>query len=256
MASGSCEASADCQAQASAQANASIECTPPSIALSYSFAADVDAEAQADFIANLGELKVRGGAILQGFTKYELLIKGKTDASGKVIVKSPVAELTASVQGLVDGAADIAADVPVFRLTCAIDAFGEAAAALGSVASKGHGQPGSSSQVRRRLHGRLQELIRKAPDRRQRSRRAPHGARRSRFVLTPTRKSTGLVERETDSTLAGHVCGARKSGISVPIFVVPRRPGLTNRRSKPTSPSPCRSIYPLAKSLPMTPFRS
>ena len=136
-ASANCDASADCNAQASAKANASIECTPPSIALSYSFAAGVSASAQADFIARLGELKLRGGAMLQGFAKYSLLINGQADASGKVIVKSPVAELTASVKGLVSSAGDIAADVPVFRLGCALTAFGEAGDVLVKVAADG-----------------------------------------------------------------------------------------------------------------------
>jgi hypothetical protein len=136
-ASASCDATADCNAQASAKANASIECTPPSIALTYSFAAGVSASAQADFIARLGELKVRGGAILQGFTKYDLLINGKLDASGKVLVKSPVASLTESVSGLVMSAGDIAAEVPVFRLGCAIGAFSEAGNVLVTVASEG-----------------------------------------------------------------------------------------------------------------------
>lgn len=136
-ASGSCDASADCQAQASAQANASLECTPPSLDLTYSFKGSADASAQADFMAHLAELKTRGSAILTGFTKYDLLLNGKTDASGNVIVKSPVAELKTSVQGLVENAGSIAAEVPVFRLTCAKDAFSESVSILGTVATQG-----------------------------------------------------------------------------------------------------------------------
>jgi hypothetical protein len=136
-ASASCDATADCQAQASAQANASIECTPPSIDLSYGFKASADASAQADFMAHLSQLKVRGGAILQGFEKYDVIINGKKDASGNVIVKSPVVTLTASVQDLVNNAGSIAADVPVFRLGCAVDAFRESGKVLGDLATNG-----------------------------------------------------------------------------------------------------------------------
>jgi len=136
-ASASCDATADCQAQASAQANATIECTPPSVALSYNFKGGLDASAQADFMAHLDVLKVRGVAILQGFAKYDVIINGKKDASGNVIVKSPVATLTASVQDLVNNAGSIAADVPVFRLTCAVDAFKESGKVLADLGTNG-----------------------------------------------------------------------------------------------------------------------
>jgi hypothetical protein len=138
-ASASCDASADCQAQASAQANASLECTPPSLDLAFSFSASAQADAsiQADFMAHIAELKLRGGAILTGFTKYDVLLNGKKDASGNVIVKAPVVELKASLQDLVSNAGSIAADVPVFRLTCATNAFGESVNVLGTIVSKG-----------------------------------------------------------------------------------------------------------------------
>jgi len=136
-ASASCDATADCQAQASAQANATIECTPPSVDLSYNFKASADASAQADFMAHLAELKVRGVAILQGFAKYDVIINGKKDASGNVIVKSPVATLTASVQDLASNAGSIAAEVPVFRLGCAVDAFKESGKVLADLGTNG-----------------------------------------------------------------------------------------------------------------------
>jgi modification target Cys-rich repeat protein len=130
-----CDASADCKAQASAQANASLECTPPSIDISYKFSASVaaDASAQADFLAHLGELKVRGGAILQGFTKYDMLINGNAKAK----VKSPVAELKTEVEGLASASADVFAEIPIFRFNCAAAAFIDAGAALGKVVADG-----------------------------------------------------------------------------------------------------------------------
>jgi hypothetical protein len=137
MASASCDASADCQAQASAQANASLECTPPSVDLSFNFAANVDASAQADFMAHIAELKVRGAAILQGFTKYTVLLKGKTDASGNVIVNSPITDLGASLQGLAASGPSIAADIPIFRLTCALSAFSDSVNVLSNIVTTG-----------------------------------------------------------------------------------------------------------------------
>jgi hypothetical protein len=137
MANGSCDASANCQAQASAQANASLECTPPSIDLTFDFNDSLSASAQADFMTHITELKVRGAAILQGFTKYTILLKGKTDAMGNVIANAPVVDLAASVQGLVSNAGSIAAEVPVFRLNCAIAGFSEAGNDLAAVVSDG-----------------------------------------------------------------------------------------------------------------------
>jgi hypothetical protein len=136
-ASADCNASADCQAQASAQANASLECTPPSVDLTFNFKGSADASAQADFMAHITELRVRGAAILTGFTKYDVLINGKKDASGNVIVKAPVAELKASLQDMVQNAGSIAADVPVFRLTCATNAFGDSVNVLSGIVSTG-----------------------------------------------------------------------------------------------------------------------
>jgi len=134
-ASVNCEATAKCQAQAKAQANASLECTPPSVDFSYAWSASAsgDASAQADFVAHLGELKVRGGAILQGFTKYDLLINGNAKAG----VKSPVAELTTSITGLASAGADAYADIPIFRFNCALGGFATALTELGTVASEG-----------------------------------------------------------------------------------------------------------------------
>ena len=136
-ASASCDATADCQAQASAQANASIECTPPAVDLSYSFSASADASAQADFTAHLAELKVRGVAILQGFAKYDVILNGKKDDSGKVVVRAPILDLKDSLAGLAGGVGSLAADIPALRLTCAVTAFGESVTVIGNVISDG-----------------------------------------------------------------------------------------------------------------------
>ena len=139
-ASASCDASADCQAQASAQASADIQCTPPSLDLQYAFAAGVNAEAQGQFLARIGELKVRGVAILQGFARLGALVTGEVD--GKVVFDpSPVVEITGALQGVISAGVegDLFANVPKGRLLCVIPAFNEAVKALGSVVSETKG---------------------------------------------------------------------------------------------------------------------
>lgn len=136
-ASADCEASADCQASASAQANASLECTPPSLDIGFTFKANAKADAQAKFVARIGELKVRGAAILQGAAKLEALVNGKID--GQVVFNpAPLAGLTASMQGIVSAGAtgELFADVPKGRLGCVLPAMGEAIDALGSAATE------------------------------------------------------------------------------------------------------------------------
>lgn len=131
-ASADCDASADCEAQASAQANASVECTPPSLELDFAFDAGVDAAAQAAFIARLGELKIRSIAILQGAANLEVLLTGNVD--GKVVFEvSPVAQLTASINGLISAGFEGGFDIPSGRLLCVLPAFQDSAKALGDI---------------------------------------------------------------------------------------------------------------------------
>lgn len=131
-ASAECEASADCQAQASAQANASVECTPPSLELDFAFAGGVSADAQAAFIARIGELKTRGIAILQGAANLEVLLTGMVD--GEVVFEvSPAAQLTASIEGLISAGFEGGFDIPKGRLICVLPAFEASLTALGNV---------------------------------------------------------------------------------------------------------------------------
>jgi hypothetical protein len=82
---------AECQASAKAEANMNVECTPPRIALSYQFRANVDAEARAEFEAGLRSLEARLPALLVSVRKAEFVINAGAD-------------LTASAQGAVRGA--------------------------------------------------------------------------------------------------------------------------------------------------------
>lgn len=133
-ASADCDASADCQASAKAEANASLECTPPqlNIDFTYSAAAEANLQAQAEFSARLTELKARGVAIVQGAAKYEALLTGSVE--GRVVfTPSPLAELRTSVTGFANADAFARFDIPAAKIPCALDAFGEAAAALSSL---------------------------------------------------------------------------------------------------------------------------
>jgi hypothetical protein len=131
-ASAKCDASADCQASASAQGSASLDCTPPSLKIDFSVNAGVSADAQATFIAHMGEVKARGAAIIQGASKLKLLVQGDATLG----IKSPVDAIKASISGFasVDGLAKF--KIPAARLTCAVTAFGDAASALTGVATK------------------------------------------------------------------------------------------------------------------------
>lgn len=133
-----CEATADCQASASAQASAKLECTPPSLDLQFAFAANVDAAAQGKFIARIGQLKVRGAAILQGTAKLKALVDGEID--GEVVFKvSPIKQLTASIGGIISAgvSGDLFAGLPKGRIPCVIPALNEAVSALGKAGSTG-----------------------------------------------------------------------------------------------------------------------
>ncbi len=131
-ASADCSASAECNAQASAQAEANLECSPPSLDISFAFNAELmgDVAGQAAFSARLKELKVRGAAILQGTAKLKALIDG--EVNGEVVFSpSPLANLTAEMQGFVTGGVEILGEIPKGRITCVIPAFEEAITALG-----------------------------------------------------------------------------------------------------------------------------
>jgi hypothetical protein len=128
-ASAECEASAKCEAQAKANAQANLECTPPSLDIGYKFKAGVDAAAQAGFMARLGELKVRGAAILQGSARLSALIDGKVDGQ-TVFAPSPMAQLTTSLKGFTNVNAFADLDIPAGRLGCVVPAFEDAITAL------------------------------------------------------------------------------------------------------------------------------
>jgi hypothetical protein len=126
---GECEASADCRAQAKAQASASVECTPPSLEVGFEFSGS--ANARAAFLARIGELKLRGVAILRGFTKYQALINGRVN--GQVVFDpAPVVVVTESLELVIEAGAEgsLFADIPPGRLGCVAPALAESVGML------------------------------------------------------------------------------------------------------------------------------
>lgn len=120
-----CEASADCEAQASAQAEANIECTPPSLDLVVEFAADVDASAQAAFLARLGELRVRGVAIIQGFARAQALLSG--EVNGQVVFNpAPFVRVQNEFSALVSAGLSGEFEIAPGRIDCVLPAIEEA----------------------------------------------------------------------------------------------------------------------------------
>jgi modification target Cys-rich repeat protein len=131
---GECEASAECRAQAKAQASASVECSPPSLEVGFEFTGN--ANAHAAFLARMGELKIRGIAILRGFTKYQALIDGKVN--GQVVFNpAPVVVVTDSLEIVINAGAEgeLFADIPPGRIGCVLPALNASVTALGDITS-------------------------------------------------------------------------------------------------------------------------
>jgi modification target Cys-rich repeat protein len=131
---GECEASAECRAQAKAQASASVECSPPSLEVGFEFSGE--ASARAAFLARIGELKVRGVAILRGFTKYQALITGKVGTE-VVFNPAPLVVVTTELEGVIEAGAegDLFADIPPGRIGCVVPALEEAVGMLDEMGS-------------------------------------------------------------------------------------------------------------------------
>lgn len=130
-----CEASADCNAQASAQAEANIECTPPSFDLRYEFNGSLDAAGQAAFVARLGELRVRGVAILQGFARARALIDG--EVNGEVVFDpAPFARIQGEFSALVSAGLSGEFEIAPGRIDCVIPAIQEAVSVVGEIGTE------------------------------------------------------------------------------------------------------------------------
>jgi len=133
----SCDAAADCNASASAQANASLECTPPSLEISYklkaSGSASANAKATAEFKAKMEAFKESMIAIAQGSYKLKALVDGDADLKIDPPAVQITAQLKAVTKAIASGSLDI--DIPAFRIGCATSALSEAVNAVGGIKS-------------------------------------------------------------------------------------------------------------------------
>lgn len=128
---GSCDAAADCEASASAEANASLECTPPSLDISFALKADVDAQVAANFKARMEIFKKSMMSIAQGAFKLKGLVTGDATLG----IEPPTVQIANQVKlvgdALVSGQLDI--DIPALRIGCAIAAASEATGAISGI---------------------------------------------------------------------------------------------------------------------------
>lgn len=138
-ASADCEASANCQASASAQANASFECTPPSLDIGFELNGGLDASAQAAFTAKIGELRIRGVAILQGFAQLKGLVQGvDIDGDGNIDI-DVLGDLRAGFNGALDAGLSGDIKIPPGRIDCLAVAVAEALDVLVDVGANAGG---------------------------------------------------------------------------------------------------------------------
>ncbi|MEX1363270.1 MAG: hypothetical protein AB1Z98_09100, partial [Nannocystaceae bacterium] len=132
-----CDASADCQAQASAQAEANIECSPPSFDLVYEFSASVagNASAEAAFLGRIGELRLRGVAILQGFARAQALLTG--EVNGEVVFEpAPFARIQGEFSALVSAGLSGEFSIAPGRIDCVLPAIREAVEIVGEIGTE------------------------------------------------------------------------------------------------------------------------
>jgi hypothetical protein len=131
-------ASVECQASAKAEASMNVECSPPRIALHYSFAAGVDAQAQAEFEAGLRVLEARLPALLASVRRAEFVASAGADLAGSG---------RTAVQGALEDI-DFGANLRVqFGLACAFNELGAVASTLESSTGKLEGSLSAAADV-------------------------------------------------------------------------------------------------------------
>jgi hypothetical protein len=111
------EVKAECEASVEAKANASVECTPPSLEVTWQWVGNPDAMAQAEFKAWLQGFKGHIGVMLAAKAKADILIESLENlgTSGRAALESATD---------IVGSGDI---VGTFKLTsCAIPQLGDA----------------------------------------------------------------------------------------------------------------------------------
>jgi hypothetical protein len=124
-------AKAECKAAVEAKASAEVVCTPPQLAIDFTFKASADASAKAEFRAAMNAFKVRFSAILAMKAKLE----GIARAAGN-LTTSGVAAVEASVTATKNAAASGDASLSVITgLGCALPEVQASGKLLTSVAA-------------------------------------------------------------------------------------------------------------------------
>jgi hypothetical protein len=136
--------SAECQASVEAKANASVECTPPELDAAFQLKAGLGADAQAEFLAWLGNFKGQYAAALAAGAKADVLLVSITDlkAAGEGAVKGAVESLKGEANLKVSiGAACALAELPDVgsAFAGAADGLTASIAAVGEIGSVGGG---------------------------------------------------------------------------------------------------------------------
>jgi len=134
-------AKAECQASAKAEAKLNVECTPPRVAITYEFQADVDAEAQARFTAAVKNLEVRLPALLAAIERAKLVVEAG-------------AGLSADAGGAVESAVDTSAraagegDLRVFfGVRCAVGELEAVGGAIGGASQRLSGSIAAAGEL-------------------------------------------------------------------------------------------------------------
>jgi hypothetical protein len=112
-------ASAECQASAKASASVDVSCTPPSLGISYTFAATADATAQANFQAFLVGFKASFGNIVADLAQADVVLKAGADLS-----TAATGAVSGSINASLSGKLDLKSTV---GLGCAVTALGDVA---------------------------------------------------------------------------------------------------------------------------------
>jgi hypothetical protein len=139
-----CDASASCEASAKADAKFSAKCTPPSVKIDFSFAANVDAAAKAQLQFGIDNLKLRLPRLLAAIKKANLVVDagGELTGAGKDAVKG-------TLEGLADG--EISA-VAAFRIgQCAPSQLDASAAAITASGGELQAQISAAASVTKEL---------------------------------------------------------------------------------------------------------
>ncbi len=125
-------ASAECEASAKADASFDAQCTPPSLDVSYQFAANANAQTRAEFEAFLVRFKASFGAILAELERSEVVLAAAAD-----LADTGADAVHAAVSASLEGDLSLKAQI---GLTCALTELDDVAGVVESATTKLQGR--------------------------------------------------------------------------------------------------------------------